>query len=57
MADAGASKPAAAQPSDWCQRIAIDARDQAAASGFDAATQLRMTQQAFQQCTAMAGPG
>jgi hypothetical protein len=50
---APAPAPAAAQPDNWCNSVAANARAQAAANGFDAATQDRMTQNALRQCVAM----
>ena len=44
---------AAAQPENWCNGVAANARADAAAKGFDAATQDRMTQNALRQCVAM----
>jgi len=51
--DSPAPVPATPPSDGWCQRIAANTRAQAAADGFDAATQERMSQQSFQQCTAM----
>ena len=48
-----APAPAAAAPDDWCAKVAANARAEAAARGFDAATQDRMTQTAQRQCVAM----
>jgi hypothetical protein len=50
-------EPAAALPDDFCARAAASTHAQAAADGFDAATQTRMTQQSFQQCVAMSQHG
>lgn len=45
--------PAAAQPDEWCMRVAANDRAQAAANGFDTATQDRMTVQSYRQCAAL----
>lgn len=60
MAAAPAPVPvpaAAAQPDDWCTRVAANTRAQAAADGFDPATQNRMTQQSQRQCLEMGQRG
>jgi hypothetical protein len=48
---------AAPSPDDFCARVAASTHAQAAADGFDAATQTRMTQESFQQCAAMGQRG
>jgi hypothetical protein len=53
-----AAPPAMGEPApQWCQRVAAKARGDAAAGGFDAATQDRMAAQSYRQCLAMAGTG
>ena len=52
-----APPPEPALPDDFCARAAASTHAQAAADGFDAATQTRMTQQSFQQCMAMSQRG
>jgi hypothetical protein len=51
----------AAAPADsmaqWCQRVAATARRDAAASGFDSATQERLAAQNYRQCLAMGTAG
>jgi len=50
--------PPAAEPvAQWCQRVAAEARIDAAKGGFDAPTQERMAAQSYRQCLAMAGTG
>ena len=52
-----APAPVQALPAqDVCRGVAANTRARAAADGFDAATQDRMTQQSLTQCAAM-GPG
>jgi hypothetical protein len=53
MAETAAPAPPPAQPADWCNRVAANARAQAAADGFDQATQERLTQQSLRQCATM----
>lgn len=48
---------AAALPDDFCARAAASTHAQAAAAGFDTATQTRMTEQSFQQCVALSQQG
>jgi hypothetical protein len=45
--------PAASQADEWCLHVAANERAQAAAGGFDAATQDRVTTQSYQQCVAL----
>jgi hypothetical protein len=45
----------ASTPDDLCRRIGKAAGEEAAGEGFDAATQQRKTETAYQQCVAPAG--
>jgi hypothetical protein len=47
------AQPAAPQPDEWCLHVAANDRAQAAANGFDAATQDRVTAQSYRQCVAL----
>ena len=54
---AAAPVPAAPPAGDMCKNAAANARTQAAADGFDAATQDRMAQQGYVHCTLVSGRG
>jgi hypothetical protein len=49
------AQAAAGQPDEWCMRVAANDRAQAAANGFDTATQDRMTVQSYRQCATLKG--